>query len=65
MPSKEEKCKFIQDLYSIRLAYNISVFSKEYARNKFALLYAKTFGVCSSTYYEMRLCNFEECFLGN
>lgn len=54
--------KFRQNLESIKLAYNIGVFSKEYARNKFAYLYAETFGVCSSIYREMRLCNFEECF---
>ena len=36
--------KFRQNLESIKLAYNIGVFSKEYARNKFARLYAETFG---------------------
>lgn len=54
--------KFRQNLESIKLAYNIGVFSKEYARNKFAHLYAETFGVCSSVYREMMLCDFEECF---
>ena len=56
------KDKFTQELYSIRLAYNIGVFSKEYARNKFALLYANTFGGVSGIYREMALCDFEECF---
>lgn len=55
--------KFKQNLESIKLAYNIGVFSKEYARNKFAHLYAETFGVYSGIYREMRLCDFEECFL--
>lgn len=49
------KDKFSQELYSIRLAYNIGVFSKEYARNKFALLYARTFGGASGIYREMAL----------
>ena len=56
------KDKFSQELYSIRLAYNIGVFSKEYARNKFALLYARTFGGAYGIYREMALCDFEECF---
>ena len=56
------KDKFSQELYSIRLAYNIDVFSKKYARNKFARLYAETFGVASGVYREMALCDFEECF---
>lgn len=55
--------KFRQKLESIKLAYNIGVFSKEYARNKFANLYAETFGVCSGIYREMRLGDFEECFM--
>ena len=54
--------KFRQNLESIKLAYNIGVFSKKYARNKFALLYARTFGVASGIYREMELCDFEECF---
>ena len=54
--------KFRQNLESIKLAYNIGVFSKEYARNKFARLYAETFGGNSGIYREMSLCNFEECF---
>ena len=54
--------KFRQNLESIRLAYNIGVFSKEYARNKFAILYAETFGGCSGIYRGMRLGDFEECF---
>ena len=56
------KDKFSQELYSIRLAYNIGVFSKKYARNKFARLYAETFGGNSGIYREMRLGDFEECF---
>ena len=56
------KDKFSQELYSIRLAYNIGVFSKKYARNKFARLYAETFGVASGIYREMALGDFEECF---
>ena len=54
--------KFNRDLESIRLAYKTGVFSKEYARNKFARLYAETFGVFSGIYREMLLCDFEECF---
>ena len=54
--------KFRQNLESIKLAYNIGVFSKEYARNKFARLYAETFGGNSSIYREMALGDFEECF---
>lgn len=54
--------KFRQNLESIKLAYNIGVFSKAYARNKFARLYAETFGVASGIYREMALCDFEECF---
>lgn len=54
--------KFQQELHSIKLAYKIGVFSKEYARNKFAILYARTFGVYSGIYREMALVNFEECF---
>lgn len=54
--------KFRQELYSIQLAYKIGVFSKEYARNKFAHLYAETFGIFSGIYREMNLCDFEECF---
>lgn len=54
--------KFAQELYSIRLAYTIGVFSKEYARNKFRNLYAHTFGVFSGIYREMFVCNFEEYF---
>ena len=54
--------KFKQDLYSIRLAYTIGVFSYEYARNKFAILYANTFGVYSAIYREMILSNFAPCF---
>lgn len=57
-----EREKFKQNLDSIRLAYNIGVFSKEYARNKFAHLYAETFGIFSGIYREMNLCDFEECF---
>ena len=56
------KDKFRQELYSIRLAYKIGVFSKEYARNKFAILYAKTFGAYSGICREMALGNYEECF---
>lgn len=54
--------KFRQDLESIRLAYSIGVFSKEYARNKFRILYAQTFGVYSGIYREMSLGDWEECF---
>ena len=54
--------KFKQNLDSIRLAYNIGVFSKEYAKNKFRLLYAYTFGVYSGIYREMMFGDFEECF---
>ena len=54
--------KFTQELYSIRLAYAIGVFSYEYARNKFAHLYAETFGVCSGIYREMQLSNWQPCF---
>lgn len=56
--------KFKQDLESIRLAYSIGVFSREYARNKFALLYANTFGAASGIYMEMCLSDFEPCFEG-
>lgn len=55
--------KFKQNLESIKLAYNIGVFSKEYARNQFAHLYAETFGVFFGIYREMAICDFEECFL--
>lgn len=60
----EEKAmkKFQQEWNSINLAYKIGVFSKEYARNKYAILYAKTFGVASGIYRELALVNFEECF---
>ena len=54
--------KFKQNLCSIKLAYKIGVFSREYARNKFAHLYAETFGTFSDIYREMVLCDFEECF---
>ena len=54
--------KFRQNLESIRLAYNIGVFSKKYARNKFARLYAETFCGASGIYMAMSLCDFEECF---
>ena len=54
--------KFRQNLESIKLAYNIGVFSKEYARNKFARLYAETFGGNSGIYREMALGDSEECF---
>ena len=56
------KDKFYKELYSIRLAYNIGVFSKEYARNKFALLQARTFGGAFVIYREIALCDFEEWF---
>ena len=54
--------KFKQELDSIRLAYTIGVFSKQYARNKFRNLYAYTFGIFSGIYREMSFGNFEECF---
>lgn len=54
--------KFKQELDSIRFAYVIGVFSKEYARNKFRNLYAYTFGVFSGIYREMAFGDFEECF---
>lgn len=54
--------KFTQELYSIRLAYTIGVFSREYALNKFRNLYARTFGVFSAIYNEMNMFNIEECF---
>ena len=54
--------KFKQELDSIRLAYTIGVFSKQYARNKFRNLYAYTFGILSGIYREMSFGNFEECF---
>jgi len=54
--------KFRENLYSIRLAYKIGVFSYEYARNKFAHLYANTFGVFSDIYREMMLSNWQPCF---
>lgn len=54
--------KFKQDMDSIRLAYRIGVFSKEYARNKFRYLYARTFGGFSDIYREMQFGEWEECF---
>lgn len=62
MLNKEEMRKFQQDLYSIRLAWQIGVFSYEYARNKFARLYAQTFGVFSGIYREMMFSDFAPCF---
>lgn len=56
-----EKKIFSQNLHSIKLAYRIGVFSKEYAINKISRLYAQTFGVCSAIYQEMTLDNWEEC----
>lgn len=53
--------KFIQQKDSIRLAYEIGVFSLEYAQNKMRRLYAETFGVCSAIYAEMAYNNFTEC----
>ena len=58
----ENMRKFCQNRDSIKLAYTIGVFSKEYARNKFARLYAETFGAFSAIYRELVLCDFEECF---
>ena len=55
--------KFRQDFDSIKLAYSIGVFSKEYAKNKFRNLYAQTFGVCTGIYREMCLGDWEEPFL--
>lgn len=63
MLSEKERLKFQQDKYSIRLAYKIGVFSKKYAKCKFAKLYADTFGVFSGIYMEMSLGEFEECFI--
>lgn len=63
MLSEKERLKFQQDKYSIRLAYEIGVFSKEYAKRKFAILYADAFGVFSGIYMEMSLGNFKECFI--
>ena len=54
--------RFEQELYSIRLAYTIGMFSKKYALNKFRNLYAKTFGVISAIYNEMSYNNFEDVF---
>lgn len=62
MLTREENKKFQQNFYSINFAYKIGVFSKKYARRKFMLLYANTFGVCSGIYREMAFFNFEECF---
>ena len=59
---KNQMHVFKQNLESIKFAYNIGVFSKEYARNKFARLYAEIFGSNSSIYREMALGDFEECF---
>lgn len=63
MLSEKEELKFWQDKYSIRLAYEIGVFSKEYAIHKFAKLYADTFGIFSGIYRELSLGEFEECFI--
>lgn len=63
MLSEKERLKFQQDKYSIRLAYEINVFSKEYAKRKFAKLYADTFGIFSGIYRELNMDEFEECFI--
>ena len=56
-----EQKKFTENLYSIKLAYSIGVFSESYAKKRMRDLYAITFGVFSGIYREMSLGDWEEC----
>lgn len=56
-----EQKKFTENLYSIRFAYSIGVFSESYAKKRMRDLYAITFGVFSGIYREMAFGDWEEC----
>lgn len=50
--------KFCQSAHSVKLAYKIGVFDREYAMNKLAILYATFFGCFTGSYREAMLSDF-------
>lgn len=62
MLTLEEQTRFYNEQHSIRTQYNNGAITRENAKEKFANLYAITFGCFTAIYEEMILTDFEECF---
>lgn len=62
MMSFDEKRIFEEKIDTIRKQYRRGMRTREEAVAGFAQVYAETLGTFSAIYYEMILCDFEECF---
>ena len=62
MLTLKEQTRFYEEQLTIRTEYNNGIITRENAKEKFANLYAITFGCFTAIYEEMILTDFEECF---